>query len=332
MAHGITEHDIGFCKGSTWHNLPQYAQLDRAVTIDEALSCFEFEATVEKVPNIIKLTDENGEESYMDSGSFSIIRKDINKVLNPAVGNQYTLCDMTDISKLAYSQVVEAFNDSENEVEIETVGTLSAGAIQFLSLSFDTHKVYGDESETTNRLMVTNDLSGGGIQTLVSQIRTVCKNTRAWAIEKAKQNGNWTSTRHTKNCNDTVKSLMINMAQVQVDMLNQREMLDKLSKADAISTANQNLVLDAILPVKKDSERKSPNIDKRDAIKTIFYDGQDGLDGKYSKTPYAFLNAITNYYGNDKGREGQSVDWDNIAGRRAKVKENAISKLVELTL
>ena len=326
MAHGITEYDVGFCKGSTWHNLPQYAQLDRAVTIDEALSCFNYQDDIQKVPNIIKTDD--GDE--VEVGSFAIWRDDIKQVLNPAVGNQYTFCDMREISKLAYSQVVEAFNDDEREVEIETVGTLSKGAIRFISLSFDTYKVYGDESETKNRLMVTDDLSGGGIQTLLSQIRTVCKNTRAWAISQAKQAGDWVSTRHTKNCNDTVKGLMINMAQVQADMLMQRKVLDRLAKADAISTDKMNYVLDEILPVKKDSERKSANIEKRDSIKSIFYDGQAGLDGKYSKTPYAFFNAITDYYGNAKGRAGHSTDWDNIGGRRAKVKELALKTLNDI--
>lgn len=324
MGHGIKEHDIGYCKGTTWHNLPQYAQLDRAVTLDEALKVFEFEADVEKLPNHVVVGDQT-----LESNSYSIVRKDKNVVLNGAVGHQYTLSDMTDITKLAYGQIVDAFNDAENEVEIETVGTLSNGACKFLSMSFDTHKVYGDESETKNRLMVTDDVRGGGIKTLLSQIRTVCANTRAWAIQSA---SDIKTTRHTRNCNDKVKSFVIDMAQIQLDMLNQRELLDSLAKADPITTYQQKVVLDAIYPINEDSKRLSPNVGRQDAILQVFNDGQDGLDGKYSKTPYAFLNAITNRVCREEGRSGTSGDWDNIAGRKAELKEVAVKTISNVCL
>ena len=36
MGHGIKEYDKGYTKGTTWHNMPQYVQLERAVTLEEA--------------------------------------------------------------------------------------------------------------------------------------------------------------------------------------------------------------------------------------------------------------------------------------------------------
>lgn len=325
MGHGIKEHDKGYCKGTTWHNMPQYVQQAEAVTLEQALEVFAFEQHIRKLPTFVELGYYN-----QPSGSYAIVRDDVEKILNPAVGNNYTLVDMSDITKLAYGQIVEAFNGDDTQVEIETVGTLSNGAVQFLSISFDKHYIHGDDSPTKTRLLTTNDYRGGGIKTLLSTIRTVCANTRAWAIQQAMKEGNCKTTRHTAKCNDSVKQLVLDMAQIQVDMMAQRETLDNLAKYGAIKGNQIDAVLDAIYPIKEDAKRTPKNAGKRDAILDCFYDGQDGFTGAYNRTPYAFYQAITNKICREEGRKGVSGDWDNIAGRKAELKEVALKKLVEV--
>lgn len=337
MSHGIKEHDTGFVKGKTWHNLDQYKQLDRAVTLDEALSVFSYESHVVKKPNYIATDTPNTEGLYQDltpSGTQSIVRTDTllsgqkAVVLNGAVKDRYTLVSMTEIAKLAYGQICEAYTDDLDKIEIESVGTLDNGAIQFLSIVFDSFNVHGDDSPTNNRLMVTNDYSGGGVKNLISQVRVVCKNTRGWALNKAKKSGQLHTIRHTKSVTPAVKASMINMGEICHQMMLEKKKLDQLAKGEKFNKNLQTQVLDAVFPIVK--EKGSRNKAKRDEILTIFHEGQDGLSGKYAETPYAFYNAITNVLGREQGRSGTSGDWDNIAGNRAKIKEVALDKIVEL--
>lgn len=332
MGHGIKEHDIGFVKGNTWHGLKQYRQLDRAVSLEEALSVFDYEKHIRIVPNVAVLQDGN----QIPSTTNSIVRTDVNAVLNGGIGNRYRLLDMTDIVKLAWSQICEAFSDESGNVEIESVGTFDNGAIQFLSIVFDTYKVHGDDSDTCNRLMTTNDYSGGGVLNLFSQVRTVCKNTRGYAISQGIANGSIRTTKHTSQVTDNVKQQLIDMAILQQKLKIEKQKLDYLATAGNISADRQDIVLDYIMPVPRDEfgnyiRKGSRNINKRDEILQLFNDGQEGLDGKYAKTPYAFYQSITNVIGREEGKNGTSSDYDNVAGRRAYIKEKALKKLVQLT-
>tara|TARA_Y100000356_G_scaffold135216_1_gene147327 strand:+ start:4560 stop:5546 length:987 start_codon:yes stop_codon:yes gene_type:complete len=324
MSHGIKELDKGFVKGKTWHNLDAYKQLERAVTLDEALSVFDYEDHIELLPNMVTINGGN----YL-TNTYSIVRKDHNKVLNGGVKGRYTLCDMRDITKLAYSQICEPFSDDHLDVQIESVGTLENGSIQFVSMVFDNFKVHGDDSDTLNRVMVTNDYRGGGVKTLISQVRVVCKNTRGFAISQAKNQGRIATTKHTRNVNDNVKRVMINMSDVVVQMQEEKNKLDALSKAPQMSWDKIDIVLNNLFPIK--NEKGSRNKNKQDEIKTVFSEGQDGLEGRYSLTPYAFFNSITNVLGQEVGRNGTSGDWDNVMGKRASIKEQALDQILEVS-
>ncbi len=328
MSHGIKKYDRGIVKGKTWHNLSQYKQQDEAVSLEDALSLFDYEETIKLVPNFVHIPNDNGEKDFVEAGTRSIVRTDYSQVLNGGVKSRYTLVDMRDITKLAYGQICEAYTDENKKIEIESAGTLDNGAIQFLSIVFDKFKVHGDDSETLNRLMVTNDYAGGGVKNLISQVRVVCKNTRGFAIQQAKDSGNYKVTKHTKEVNQLVKLAMIDMGQIANQMHDEKIKLDHLSQIQYIGDSKIKEVLDTVFPIK--NEKGSRNKNKRDEILTLFNEGQEGLDGKYSKTPYAFYNSITNILGNEVGRNGSSSDWDNITGYRAKIKEQALSKILEL--
>jgi hypothetical protein len=329
MSHGIYEHDRGYVKGSTWHKLEQYEQLNRAVYLDEALEVFDYEKQIEIVPNVANL----GGGVLASTDSKSIVRRDTNTILNPAVGGRYTLLNMREISKLAYGQICEAFSDESADVEIESVGTLDNGAIQFISVIFDTFKVTGDDSETMNRLMITNDYQGGGVKQLISQVRVVCKNTRGMAIKQGKRNKSLLVTKHTREVNDTVKGNMLDMAAIQHQMTTEKRKLNILANAPILSYEKQKAVLQHALPVRTDSngelvQKGSRNANKHEQILEVYTQGQDGIDSRYQKSPYAFFNAITNVIGREVGRSGTSADWDNVAGVRAKIKERAMDKML----
>jgi hypothetical protein len=330
MSHGIYEHDKGYVKGDTWHKKEQYKTLDRGVFLDEALQVFDYEESIAIVPNRADLGDYT-----VPSTSNSIIRKDHNVVLNGSVGNRYTLLDMRDITKLAYGQICEAFTDDSVDVEIESVGTLDNGAIQFVSVIFDTFKVTGDDSETMNRLFITNDYQGGGVKQLISQVRVVCKNTRGVAIRQGKRNGSYTMTKHTSQVTDKVKGNMIDMATVQHRMAVEKNKLNILAQASPLSYEKQKQVLQYAFPVKMDSrgnivEKGSRNANKHSQILEVYTEGQEGIDSRYQKSPYAFFNAVTNVLGQEVGRNGTSGDWDNITGVRANLKEKALDKILQL--
>lgn len=347
MGHGIKKHDTGFVWGDTWHKKEQYARLDRPVFFEEALSCFDYEKSIEIIGNPLILED--GTE--LNTNSNVILRRDKNIVLNGSVGNQYTLCGFVEYVKTAYGSVIQALSDDSKKIEIESVGTLDNGAIQFISLVFDRKQIHGDDSPTLTRLMITNDYQGGGVKVLISQIRVVCKNTRAFAIACAKS---IRSTRHTTNVNSRVKTNLIDMAVVQNQVMRENETLDLLAKADEISLDNQKKVLNDIWNVVPTAEaiingeynlldniyvkdymvaKNSRNAERHDKVLTVFHEGQEGLDGKYAKTPYAFFNAITNVVCREEARaDGTDVEWDNLTGKRAVIKEKALKSIVGVSL
>tara|TARA_R100000482_G_scaffold118785_1_gene63054 strand:- start:2319 stop:3347 length:1029 start_codon:yes stop_codon:yes gene_type:complete len=333
MSHGIKSLDVGYVKGDTWHRLDNYKRLDRAPTMAEAKSCFDYE--IAKVPsyykNKITATNDNITFSKIDGG-FALARLDDNGnvacILNRAVGNQYSTLDMNDICSLAESQILEPYGD---DCEIDTVGTLYNGAIRFLGIRFDEYNIHGDDSKTIDRILLQDCVRGSGIKTLFTSVRTVCDNTRRMALAVGRM---IESVQHRGNATEKAKANIIDLANIKIQAKREQERLSNLNKKGEMTVEQYTAVLDAIYPLSYDKDGKvkprQRNTSKRETIVETFHKGQEGLDGKYSKTPYAFFNAITNYTAREKGRESSNVSWDNVAGGRATLKENALKKIEEV--
>ena len=340
MAHAIMEGvDAGFVWGDTWHRMEEYVRLDRPVTLEEALKVFDYPIDICQSGIFWK------DLTYNKCDSYKIGRPDKRIVFNEAVSKGYTLFDMDNCIKYAVSQIMEAHSYDGHPIELESVGTLKGGAIQFVSLVVDRTQIHGDDSPTLTRIMITNDMTGkNGVAIVFSTVRTVCDNTRGWAITQAKAGGSesYLAAKHNSTVNDVILNALQDMTEIKLASRNEKLRLDALAKYGNMSASVRKEILDMLYPVSYDENgdftKRSRRKDAHAHINELMAYGQEGIDPAYSKTPYAFFNAITNYEARKKGRKSSKnesdsdqamrVAYDNIAGNTAAFKEKAL-KVIE---
>lgn len=340
--HNIENIDRGYVWGDTWHRLEQYQRLQRPVTLNEALQVFDY--PIEILPSQIVWSDGSVSD---DVGSYKIGRPDHKMILNSKVTNQYTMFDMQNAALYMSQQLAEAHSYDGHPVEIESVGTLKSGAIRFLSMVVDRQQIHGDDSPTNTRIMITDDLTGrNGVAGVFSTVRTVCDNTRGFAISQAKATDGYFSERHNAEVNNLILSRLTDMAEIKLKSRNEKLRLDALATYGNMSFSLQKQLLDILYPVTYDDDN---NITKRSRrkeahthVKELMAYGQEGIHPSYSKTPYAFFNAITNYEARKNGRKSSQeetdaeqsmrVSYDNVFGNSAKHKEHALTTIENYTV
>ena len=341
MAHAIMEGvDAGFVWGDTWHRMTELVRLNRPVTVEEALKVFDYPIDICQSGIFWK------DLTYSKCDSYKIGRPDKRIVFNEAVSSGYTLFDMDNCIKFAVSQIIEAHSYDGHPIEIETAMTLKGGAIQLVSLVVDRTHIHGDDSPTLTRIMITNDMTGkNGVAIVFSTVRVVCDNTRGWAIAQAKAGGDqsYCATRHNSTVNEVVLTALKDMTEIKLASRNEKLRLDALAKYGDMSASVRKGILDSLYPVSYDENgdftKRSRRKDAHNHINELMAYGQDGIHPAYSKTPYAFFNAITNYEARKNGRkssknesdadQARRVAYDNIAGSTAAFKERALN-IIEL--
>jgi hypothetical protein len=210
------------------------------------------------------------------------------------------------------------------------VGTLYNGQTQFLSIVIDKYHVHGDESETLQRILFSHSIGKTGYVTNLNEVRVVCDNTRRAAIAGGV---GLKKVAHTKGGEDKIKANIIELAKLKSHFAQERAKMDYLAGTN-ITVGEVDDVLESLFPAKDDNgfaKKGSRNIRKQYAVKHIFNGGQQGFLQGYDKSAYAFLNAITDYLGNQEVRSTKnpiSIDMDNVTGTRAKLKDRAVEMLL----
>ena len=363
MGHGIELVDQGIVWGDTWHRKEQYKRINRPIEAHEIKELFDYE--IKHIPTAVswgtkpdemltydrygKVSEEERIKWERVPGVYALGRPDHQIILNKCVSSAYTLLDMNNIVSNLYSQVCQVFTD--NPIYFESAGTLYNGAIQFVSLVIDRSTVHGDDSPTLTRYMISNNMrhGGKGIEQTFNTVRVVCDNTRGMAISHALYHdidgSHYRRTKHYADCNNQVllniREMWILKERAQVEKMR----MDNLAKAGNMSVNNARLILKKLFPDNIDPEtgvakvskkgKALGNTKKQEHIIDLWQEGQEGIHENYQDTGYAFFNAITNVLGRENGKFNSStgvksdVDYDNIAGARAVIKERALSLIEE---
>lgn len=328
MSHGIQKDDIGYVGfvdtlGHTWHNMPQYHELNGAVPSLKAFEVMDFD--LEKRPNYGM--NQDGAMRELD-GSFHIVRSDTDTVLVGNVGSKFTVENNGSFFNYVDENILAMFP----QLQIESVGTLFGGATTFINLMVNEFYIKGDDSPNINRLMYYNPLGKGSYGCGAHSVRIVCNNTLTAADAEAKANGSMFKFRHTKNAQTAINNHMMDLSETFLALDRYVDDLGVLAGVD-MDTQDVDTFLESLYPTSKGSKKsETTNLNKQEKIKEVFEVVQDGMSKSISRSAYAMLNAVTWVVDHpEKLRKNQDVasnTWDGLVGLKADFKTTALSKLV----
>lgn len=328
MAHGITFYDKGYVHGTTWHNMDQFVQLDRPVTFEEAQEVMDY--PLEKVPLWYRNVREvDGEEKvdFIRVDQWCIRRTDVNQVVVPGVGAKFDVLN----NRVLLDFIKREFLDVYPELEIESVGTLFAGATSFLNLKLGEFHIKGDESPTLNRLMYANPLGRSRYRSCAHGVRVVCNNTLRAAEAQGAANKTLALISHTSGAKRRIAEHLANLAEVHLGLECHRHKLEWLAEQSVDSKYVQEF-LEQFYYVDEElaTDRVTANaVQRRGDILKIF-EGEQYLSG-IARTRYALLQATTQHLGTFKlgaRSDASAIEWDALDGERANKKDRALELLM----
>lgn len=174
-----------------WHGLGKI--FTNEITVDNALKDAGLDFTVEKIPNIHRI----GDQDEVSTSSFFTYRTDTKGILGTRLGPDYTVYQNTD----ALAVVDELIKTGK--VKIETAGSVDEGRRVFVCLRYAEPIIVGKGDEITQYVLLANSHDGSlAITAMDTNVRVVCWNTLSAALSGAKSNH---KIRHTTNAKSRVE-------------------------------------------------------------------------------------------------------------------------------
>jgi len=324
MSHGITEIDKGIVWGTTWHGLPQYLQLDRPVTYQEAMEVLNF--PMEKR----QLYRAGEHRSFEAAQAWEIVRTDTGDALVPFVGSKFQVIGNEKLLEHVNDTVLKEFP----QLQIESVGTLWRGATTFVNLKVNDIQIPGDDSQTLNRIMWYNPLGKGSYRTCAHNVRVVCANTLAAAAGSGQETH--TKIAHTKSGGVKIAAALDTLARHFLELEALGKTLEELSIVPMLDT-QPRLFLKRYLPIPGTLEKDDPiaaqgtnQFKTRELIMNRFCRYDNGMDVTTAQSRYGMLQAVTYECDHEKltpAKDRGMVIWDGITGNRASRKAEALELL-----
>lgn len=311
MAHGITETDLGYIWGDTWHGCPQYVVKQEPVTTDEALKVFAFD--YEKVPTFYEI-----QGCRRSTGGFAILRSDTKDVIVSGVGKQFQAPSNKTLVEFIDKHVLREIP----ELKIEGVGTLFGGKIAWINLATEVGHISGDFSDQTCRIMTYNPVGLGSYKVCAHSVRVVCNNTLRAAESYCKQS---VRIPHTINANTRITKCVEDFATMVLGLKKHIEVQQQLSEIPVLGI---DQFLADLYPLNEDATPRMVNSvgRSRNRIREHWETRDDSMSLSTQQSYYGLLQSVTNVMDHDNYRSSSdqfAIAWDGIDGRRASIKDNA---------
>lgn len=281
--------------GKTWHNLPQYKHVNDAVSKQEAEDAIVF--PVEKIPlqTVTGIQLEN---------HVQLVRTDLNVTLGNPVSKDYEV-----VSNLALIELAEMINATNQDLVIESCGTLHNGATSFVNVIVKSFQVKGDVSLTSSRMLLTNGF--GGLLPVASCLHTtriVCNNTLRMAVAQGSVDGTLRRFKHTKLVHEKLASRTLDLTKLIAANDEHIAQLDSMSNQDITEKFIKEF-LEKMFPAEDKSGRgETVATNKKNEVETILLQKPDLVN--LPMTKYRLLQAVTDWTSNRNTRK------DNDAGSR----------------
>jgi hypothetical protein len=326
MAAGIEDWDVGYTYGDNWHRKPQYIRTTEPLNVQQIAEILP--DSYEICPCYGKQEIDGIKYTFEVPKSNYVWWPETQKVVAPNIGDQFHLLKVHDILHWLESAVLEP-NPS---FLVESAGTLLGGRIRFISVATGNYQIKGDESPMIHRLMITDPIGLGSITIGDALERVVCRNTHQIHMSQAKKAKQLINVRHKEGASDEVKVAMLDMSERHKVIANEKAKLDLLADT-GITVAEVDAILESLFPAKDENgdwKKGTRGKKKQEGIKAIFESGQEGFLAGYDKSAYAFFNAITQYLRDEDGKGNVDVEYDNMFGNRAGLKDKALESLLQL--
>lgn len=341
MSHGILEDDAGVVWGTTWHQMTQYLQLDRAPTVEEVRQVLDF--PIEKRRLYFRVERENGSSRRRQAAAHCLYRPDTARVLVPAVGERYALIDRTALVNWIEENLLKEYPD----LVLESAGTFWGGRIAFINMVLERFHIKGDGSENLNRLMYYDPL-GERYGVCAHTVRVVCNNTLAMASDESLAKGAMFRVKHTEGAHEAITKHLVDLAETRLACKQRRIELEALAKV-RVKPVFVKAFTSAMFPVPDRGDRKLTEAEekalerqlvnvraRRNGVEAVFDQDPQHLE-KVSHTAYGLLNAFTYWTDHVRPVKESATDdgtrfWDGLTGWSGEEKGKAHEWLVTTAL
>lgn len=329
MAHNLAidektgQTSLYLLKEKAWHGLGQV--VTEAKTSDEVIKLAHLDWDVVKVPNMVNLPI----SGVVESGSFSIVRKDNEAILCAVMGDKYT--PVQNIEAFKFMDDLVMFKP---DIIYETAGALGKGETVFVTAKLPGYIRIGKTNDVIERYLVwTNSHAGRILGCYFTDIRVVCNNTLSASIKDLK---NGVTLKHTANVLSRVKQVkdLLDLRyqytdeltkifnalstlrvdeKVETDFVNNLfltpEELKLLGTSDGISTRKQNII---------------------NSVRTSIHTGP-GQD-MHKGTAFWLYNGLTSYFQNTKEYKtpDRKMYGITLGGDEAITTQRAFNQLVSM--
>lgn len=339
MSHGILTDDLGVVWGTTWHEMPQYLQLERPPTIEEVRTALDM--PIEKRRLYFKVTRDDGSSRGRRVAAHALYRPDTGRILVPAVGERYTVIQRVTMVDWIHEHLLKEYPD----LVLESAGTLWGGRVAFINLVLEQFHIKGDGSENLNRLTYYDPLGEGPFRVCAHTVRIVCNNTLQMADHEAVRRGAMLRAKHTDNAGTAITKHLVDLAETRLACVKRREELEALAlwKVKAKTVEEFTEAMFPTLTAPKDRKltaeeveslrRRNANVAaRRGDVVAVFEQDPQHLD-KVARTGYGLLSAFTYWSDHLKPARATTTDagtryWDGLTGQGASSKADAHTWLV----
>jgi hypothetical protein len=356
MAHGITQFDngmVGFVEvyGGTWHQLPQYRQVDGEIPFEDVRKTLEYEvvkiplafhipesqvALREKMPDghgkLAALPDmsDGGDSRATGNQMFALVRTDFGiPVHGQSVTDEYEIFP----NEMFLDNIQNQLLSKYPELKVESCGSLWGGRVSFLNILLSRFAIKGDSSETVSRLMFWNAFGGRSISGCGHNTRVVCNNTSMMAEAQGEMNKTLKKFKHTSGAPKRVVDHLIDLARMQAILESHKAAMSHFAEIQ-MSVKDVDNFLGNYFPIAVEASDKAATrrTNNRMELNEVFEATPD-LQGGIARSRYAMYQAVVDY--NQHRTLSKDADatftWWNAAtgGNRHEANQKAYSLLTQ---
>jgi phage/plasmid-like protein (TIGR03299 family) len=262
----------------------------------------------------IKVKDSKGEVSYLT-------------FLAP-VGEGYTVIPHQSCGELLDSFVGQVGQEIGSGAWYETMGVLDFGKKVWAQINPNFQIRVGEDITDVLLTYVTSHDGSWATEIYMTVTRQVCRNTTR--IGRMNKLSNSMRVKHTKNSGKRIEDFKMALDEVRGTAMDVQAKMNFLA-SKKVTKESMGKILDRLFPKKKTEEGEESSTRRENnlaGILALYESNDNNAFPEQAGTPYALLNAITNYTDHERSTKGDNRAVSALFGSGDKLKTSALELIL----
>ena len=265
--------------------------------------------------NQIRVKDSAGVESYL--------------TFLASVGKGYTVIPHQSVGELLDSFVGQVGQEIGSGAWYETMGVLDFGKKVWAQINPNFQIRVGEDFTDVLLTYVTSHDGSWATEIYMTVTRQVCRNTTR--IGRMNKLSNSLRVKHTKNSGKRIDDFKMALDEVRSTAIGVEAKMNFLA-SKKVTKDSMTKILDRLFPKKKTEEGGEESSTRREnnlaGILALYEANDNNAYPEQAGTPYALLNAITNYTDHERSTKGDNRAVSALFGSGDKLKTSALELIL----